>query len=128
LILRAWGRWEDALELFQKQEALCLELDNKDGLQTSYGNQAVLLQALGRLDEAFELLKKQEALCLELGNPSLAYCYTNWGLLAREQRDRNKEREKLATALDIFTKLNMLWEREAVRVELEKTTAEGKAT
>lgn len=41
-----------------------------------------------------------EALCLELGNKDgLAYRYWNWGLLAREQRDRNTEREKLTAAL-----------------------------
>jgi hypothetical protein len=48
------------------------------------------------------LHEKQEALCLELGNrSSLAYCYANWGLLAREQRDRKTEREKMTAALDI---------------------------
>jgi hypothetical protein len=72
-------------------------------------------------EEAFALHKKKEALCLELGNrSSLGYCYWNWGLLAREQRDRKTERQKLATALDIFTELNMPREREAVRAELEK--------
>ena len=35
LILRAWGRLEEALSLHQKQEAICLELGNKDGLQIS---------------------------------------------------------------------------------------------
>jgi hypothetical protein len=61
------------------------------------------LRDWGRLEEAFELLKKQETLCLELGKrSSLAYCYCNWGLLAREQRDRKVEREKLAAALEYF--------------------------
>jgi hypothetical protein len=68
------------------------------------------------------LHKKGEALCLELGNRrDLAYCYANWGLLAREQRDRNTEHEKLTTALEIFTDLNMPRERDAVRAELEET-------
>jgi hypothetical protein len=63
------GELEMALRIVQDQEALCLELGNKDGLKrTSYGNQAVILKAWGRLEEAFELYKKQEALCLELGN------------------------------------------------------------
>jgi hypothetical protein len=67
------------------------------------------------------LLKKKEALCLQSGNRSgLGYCYWAWGLLAREQRDRNTEREKLAAALDIFTELNMPRERDVVRAELEK--------
>ena len=94
-------------------------------MQISYGNQAVILQDWGRLEEALALLKKEEALCLELGNRSgLAYCYWNWGLLTREQNDRDTEREKLTAALDIFTELNMPRERDAVRAELEKTTAD----
>jgi hypothetical protein len=57
----------------------------------------------------------------ELGNRrDLAYCYANWGLLAREQRDRNTEREKLAAALVIFTDLKMPRERDAVRAELKR--------
>ena len=100
-----------------------------NGLQRSYGNQALILQDWGRLEEAFELLKKQEALCLELGNRSgLAYCYRSWGRLAREKRDRNTEREKLTAALDIFTELNMPRERDAARADLEKTTAADRAT
>ena len=52
----------------QEEEAICLELGNKDGLQLSYGNQALILTDWGRLEEALELHKKQEAICLELGN------------------------------------------------------------
>ena len=111
------------------EETLCLELGNKDGLQASYGNQALILQAWGRLEEAMALHKKEEALCLELGNrSSLGYCYWNWGLLAREQRDRNTESEKLAAALVIFTDLKMPRERDAVEAELEKTAAADRAT
>ena len=92
-------------------------------------NQALILKDWGRLEEAMALHKKKEALCLELGNrSSLAYCYWNWGLLARAQCDRNTEREKLSAALDIFTELNMPRERDAVRAELEKTTGADRAT
>jgi hypothetical protein len=55
----------------KKVEALCLELGDKDGLQTSYANQAVILHVWGRLKEAFEWLKKQETLCLESVMPTL---------------------------------------------------------
>ena len=65
---RRIGELEIALRIVQQEEALCLELGNKDSLQASYGNQALILQAWGRLEEAFALHKKQEALCLELGN------------------------------------------------------------
>ena len=106
-----------------------MELGNKDGLQISYGNQAGILQDWGRLEEALALHKKEEALCLELGIPrGLAYCYWNWGLLAREQRDRNTEREKLAAALVIFTDLKMPRERDQVLAELEKTKKTDKST
>jgi tetratricopeptide (TPR) repeat protein len=129
LILSAWGRLEEAMALLKKKEALCLELGNKNGLQASYGNQALIMRASGRLQEALALLRKKEAICLELVNlASMAYCYWNWGLLAREQRNRKAEREKLAAALDIFTKLNMSRERDAVRAELEKTIAAGATT
>jgi hypothetical protein len=75
------------------------------------------------------VLKKVEALYLELGTRrDLAYCYWNLGLLAREQRDRKTEREKLTAALDIFSELNMPRERDAVRAELEKTAAGDRAT
>jgi hypothetical protein len=87
------------------------------------------MRAWGRLEEAFELHKKVEALCLELGNKgSLAYCYWNLGLLAREGRDHKAEREKLAAALDIFTELNMPRERDAVRAELEKAAGADRGT
>ena len=52
----------------------------------------------------------------------LAYCYWQWGLLARKQRDRKTERERLAAAVDIFSELNMPLERDKVRAELGKTT------
>ena len=54
--------------LLKKQEAICLELGDQDGLQASYGNQALILQDWGRLEEAMALHKKQEAICLELGD------------------------------------------------------------
>ena len=65
---RRIGELEIALRIVQQQEALCLELGNKDGLQRSYGNQAVILKDWGRLEEAMALHKKEQALCLELGN------------------------------------------------------------
>jgi tetratricopeptide (TPR) repeat protein len=83
VILQAWGRLEDAMALFKKQEELCLKLaENKDGLLRSYGDQAVTLKDWGRLEEALDLFKEQETLCLEGGNRSmLAHCYWMWGLL-----------------------------------------------
>ena len=120
----AWGRQQEALALHKKKEAICLELSNKDGLQRSYGNQAVILQEWGQLEEALALHKKEEAICLELGNKDgLGHCYWNWGLLARQQGDKQTERQKLEQALAIFAELNMPSERDAVQAELDKTDA-----
>jgi hypothetical protein len=44
---RRIGELEIALRIVQQQEALCLELDNKDDLQASYGNLALILKAMG---------------------------------------------------------------------------------
>jgi hypothetical protein len=69
-------------------------------------NHALILQASGRLEEALALYKKEEALGLQLSNlEQFGLLLLELGLLAREQRDRKVEREKLAAALDIFMKL-----------------------
>ncbi|MGC2694700.1 MAG: NB-ARC domain-containing protein, partial [Candidatus Angelobacter sp.] len=60
LILKAWGKLEEAMVLHKKQEAICLELGSKDGLQICYGNQALILKAWGKLEEAMALHKKEE--------------------------------------------------------------------
>jgi TIR domain/NB-ARC domain len=54
--LTGWrvGEFEIALRIGQQEEALCLELGNKDGLQDSYGYQCGILQAWGGLKEAME--------------------------------------------------------------------------
>jgi len=119
MILRGWGRLEEALEILKKQEVICLESGNKDWLQVGYSDQVLILQRLGRFDEALVLLHKQEATCLELGNRiDLAYCYRNWGLLARAQGEVQTEKRKLRQALAVFTELGMSHERDAVQTEL----------
>jgi tetratricopeptide (TPR) repeat protein len=122
LILQAWGRLKEALELHKKEEAICLELGNQDGLQRSYGNQALILHAWGRLEEALELHKKKEAICLELGKKqSLGYCYWNLGVLSREMGNPETAKEKLNTALAIFTELGMPGQRDAVSQALRES-------
>jgi len=75
-IFRSWGRWEEAMSLLKQQEAISLALNDRDGLQRSYGGQATLLDDSGHHDQAMELLRKQEQICLELGNKeALAECY-----------------------------------------------------
>jgi tetratricopeptide (TPR) repeat protein len=96
-------------------------LGNKDSLQRSYGNQALILRVWVRLEEALALHKKAEAICVELGNKNgLGYCYWKWGMLARQQGDKQTERQKFEQALAIFGELKMPRERDGVQAELDK--------
>jgi tetratricopeptide (TPR) repeat protein len=82
LILKSWGRLEEAMTLHKKEEALCEGLGDKGELQASYGNQALILRSWGRLEEAMGLHKKEEVLCEELGNKDgLQASYCNQALI-----------------------------------------------
>jgi hypothetical protein len=56
---------------------------------------------------------------------SLAYCYWNWGLLAREQHDSKTEREKLKRAPALFTELKMPREIKFVQERLGETNSKS---
>jgi len=56
------------MALHKEHERICRELGDRGGLQTSLGNQALILRDRGELDEAMALLKEQERICRELGD------------------------------------------------------------
>jgi hypothetical protein len=56
--LETGSELEIALRIVQRGETFCQRLGHKNGLQITYGNQALILRLLGRGEEAFELLKK----------------------------------------------------------------------
>jgi len=95
------GRLQEALEFTKADEDLAISLDDKDSLQRSYGNQALILKAWGRLEEAMQLHKKKEEICIELGNKdSLQISYGNqalilqaWGRLEEAMQLHKKEEE-----------------------------------
>jgi hypothetical protein len=81
----------------------------------------LILKAWGRLEETLALHKKQEAICVELDNKKgLGYCYWQWGLLARQQGDKQTERQKFEQTLAIFGELKMPSERDGVQAALDK--------
>jgi hypothetical protein len=49
---------------------------------------------------------------------ALGYCYWNWGLVARDHKDSDSEREKLERALQIFPELKMPKEQASLQNEL----------
>ena len=77
----AWriGQFEAGLRIEIRREHFWNRLDDaeaKQGLEKSYGNQALILRDSGRLDDAMAMHKREEALCLELGDDEgLQYSY-----------------------------------------------------
>jgi hypothetical protein len=105
------GRWRECRECLPEVipavQHLWEKRDSSRAASLTYRGFATG-QRIGELAIAFSIVQHQEALCLGLGNGyrrDLAYCYWQWGLLARKQRDRKTERERLAAAVDIFSEL-----------------------
>jgi tetratricopeptide (TPR) repeat protein len=112
------------MDLLKREEAICLELGNKEGLQRCYGNQAEILRDLGRFEDAMVLLRQQAGVCEELGNKlALGYCYFGWGLTARALGNSEEGLSKLRAALTLFAELPMPRERDKVAAEITKTEA-----
>jgi tetratricopeptide (TPR) repeat protein len=62
------------------------DAEAKQGLERSFGNQALILRSWGRLGDALALHKREEALCLELGDDEgLQYSYGNQALVLKAQ-------------------------------------------
>lgn len=84
LILRAWGRLDEAMALHKKEEEALAALGDREGVGRSWGNQALVLQAWGRLDEAMALHKKEEEVCAAFGDTAgLAASWGNQALILR---------------------------------------------
>jgi tetratricopeptide (TPR) repeat protein len=84
LILRAWGRLDEAMALHRKEEQVYSVLGDQEGLGRSWGNQALVLQAWGRLDEAMALHEKEEEVCTAFGDKTgLAASWGNQALILR---------------------------------------------
>ena len=84
------------MALFKKVEQLNEELGDKQGLASSYGNQALILGDWGRLEEAMTLHKKEERLKEELGDKQgLSISFVNQAVLLAENLDRKPEAIRL---------------------------------
>jgi hypothetical protein len=97
VILKNRGDLAAAMALHKHQERLCRKLGNKDGLQRTLGNQALILSTRGDLGGAMALSKEQERLCRELGNPEgLAISLANQADLLSNIAGRGPEARRLA--------------------------------
>jgi len=106
LILKAWGKLDEAMRLHKKEEKLCEELGDKSGLARTYGNQALILKAWGKLDEAMRLHKKEEKLKEELGDKAgLAITYGNQGIVHKTRGDLDKAKKMYERSLFLFQEI-----------------------
>ena len=120
-LCRRTGRLQEALEFMQDYQQFSDQLDDRDRLQRSYGNQALILKAWGKLDEAMELHKKKENICIELGNKdSLQTCYGNqalilqaWGKLD-EAMKLHKKQEQICIELGNKDSLQICYGNQAL--------------
>jgi tetratricopeptide (TPR) repeat protein len=84
LILRAWGRLDEAMALHKQEEEALAALGDREGVGRSWGNQALVLQSWGRLDAAMALHKKEEDVCAAFGDKTgLAASWGNQALILR---------------------------------------------
>lgn len=74
------GKFTDALSLFVKQEKICRNLSDVEGVITVLGNKGTALYKLDMLEEASACYKEQEELCIQSYDlPHLQMCIGNQG-------------------------------------------------
>ncbi|NUM36479.1 MAG: hypothetical protein HUU50_18210, partial [Candidatus Brocadiae bacterium] len=66
LILKAWGKLDEAMTLLKKQEQICEQLGDKAGLSSCYNNQAVLLGKQEKEKEAEEMWQRKHEIKAEI--------------------------------------------------------------
>jgi len=69
-IKRLTRQWEDALELLEQHQRMCIEFGDKFDYQESLGLQGLILKEQGNLEAARRLFVQQEELCRSIGSLS----------------------------------------------------------
>jgi hypothetical protein len=86
--------------LHREQERICQQLDDLNGLQTTLGNQALIVKDRGDPTKAMEMLKEQEQLCQQSGERTgLAMSLANQALILWQM---GRTREGLPLAEDAY--------------------------
>ncbi|MGV8025176.1 MAG: DUF4062 domain-containing protein [Anaerolineaceae bacterium] len=106
LFFKNTGYLEEAMHFLKEQERICREMGNKEDLQISLGNQALILRERGRSEEAFELFKELEDSYRESGNQyGLQLSLGNQALILHSQgkleeaMELQKEKERICREL-----------------------------
>ncbi|MHB8806471.1 MAG: DUF4062 domain-containing protein [Anaerolineaceae bacterium] len=106
LFFKNTGYPQEAMHFLKEQERICREMGNKEQLQISLGNQALILREWGRSEEAFKLLKELEDSYRESGNQyGLQLALGNQALILHSQgkleeaMGLQKEKERICREL-----------------------------
>jgi tetratricopeptide (TPR) repeat protein len=98
--------WEVLLDVLQRQESLCRELNDKDSVYTCKRNQTLVHRMLGRMEEAMESLVQSIDIAVELGDAE----WPQKGLLFQQ-----KLLMETANDLAVAKKLAEIAKRAAIR-------------
>ncbi|NQZ09540.1 MAG: AAA family ATPase, partial [Algicola sp.] len=84
LLIRDFGRLDDAMALHQNEEAIHELMGAQVSLAICYGNQATIHLYRGKFDKAMALRQKEEVICEEMGDRAgLSRSYGNQALILR---------------------------------------------
>jgi nephrocystin-3 len=114
-ILRDWGRLDEAMTMYRKNEEEARQRGDEDDIRISLNNQALLLGMQGRLDEAYDLFSELESVARENSNffSLVIYLSNQSRILAQRGRkeealDKNSEAERLARSNGNRDDVNLL--------------------
>ena len=96
------GDYDRAREYFEKALAIRVEIGDKEGEASSYGNLGTVFKSLGEYDKAREYLEKALAIKIEIGDKKgEATDYGNLGTVFKSLGEYDKAREYFEEALAI---------------------------
>ena len=100
--MQSHSQYDKAREYLEKALAIRIEIGDRDGEATSYGNLGTLFQSLGHHDKALEYQEKALAIKIEIGNrDGEAKCYRNIGTLFQCLGQYSEAEECMEKALRI---------------------------
>ena len=101
-MFKSLGQYDKAKEYLEKALAVQIEIGDKEGEATSYGNLGTVFKSLGQYDKAKEYLEKALAVQIQIGDKEgEASSYGNLGTVFQSLGQYDKAKEFLDKALAI---------------------------
>jgi tetratricopeptide (TPR) repeat protein len=105
-ILVSWGKYEEAMEYYNKQLRICKKFGNKRGISIVFGNIGNIYLNYGNYEKAIELFKSELKISEEIKDKKgLSHSYANMGNVYFYQSNYTKSIECYNKAIKIFEEL-----------------------